>query len=69
MKLLRLEKTGLLTRKSINRSRLRSGLFLAVLALAYPALAPIAQAVTPPPVGGYPGQSSGAGAELVVIWV
>jgi len=47
MKLLRLEKTTLLTRKSINRSRLRCGLFLAALALAYPALSPITQAVTP----------------------
>jgi len=47
MKLLGLEKTSLLTRKSINRSRLRSGLFLAALALAYPALSPITQAVTP----------------------
>jgi hypothetical protein len=61
MKLLRLEKTGLLTRKSINRSRLRSGLFLSALALAYPALAPIAQAVIPPPVGGYPGQNTATG--------
>ena len=61
MKLLRLEKTTLLTRKSINRSRLRSGLFLAALALAYPALSPIAQAVTPPPVGGYPGQNTATG--------
>ena len=61
MKLLRLEKATLLTRKSINRSRLRSGLFLAALALAYPALSPIAQAVTPPPVGGYPGQNTATG--------
>jgi hypothetical protein len=61
MKLLRLEKTSLLTRKSINRSRLRSGLFLAALALAYPALSPITQAVTPPPVGGYPGQNTATG--------
>jgi hypothetical protein len=58
MKLLRLEKTTLLRRKSINRSHLRSGLFLAVLALAYPALSPITQAVTPPPVGGYSGQNT-----------
>jgi hypothetical protein len=61
MKLLRLEKTSVLIRKSINRSRLRSGLFLAALALAYPALSPIAQAVTPPPVGGYPGQNTATG--------
>jgi hypothetical protein len=61
MKLLRLEKTSLLTRKSINRSRLRSGLFLAAFALAYPALSPITQAVTPPPVGGYPGQNTATG--------
>jgi hypothetical protein len=61
MKLLRLEKTSLLITKSINRSRLRSGLFLAVLALAYPALSPITQAVTPPPVGGYPGQNTATG--------
>jgi hypothetical protein len=61
MKLLRLEKTTLLTRKSINRSPLRSGLFLAALALAYPALSPITQAVTPPPVGGYRGQNTATG--------
>ena len=61
MKLLRLEKTSLLTRKSINRSRLRSGLFLTAVALAYPALSPITQAVTPPPVGGYPGQNTATG--------
>src|SRR5882757_6997782 len=61
MKLLGLEKTSLLTRKSINRSRLRSGLFLAALALAYPALSPITQAVTPPPVGGYSGQNTATG--------
>jgi hypothetical protein len=61
MKLLRLEKTSLLIRKSINRPQLRSGLFLAALALAYPALSPITQAVTPPPVGGYPGQNTATG--------
>jgi Chaperone of endosialidase len=61
MKLLRLEKTSLLIRKSIDRSRLRSGLFLAALALAYPALSPITQAVTPPPVGGYSGQNTATG--------
>jgi Chaperone of endosialidase len=61
MKLLRLEKTTLLTRKSINRFPLRSGLFLAALALAYPALSPITQAVTPPPVGGYSGQNTATG--------
>jgi hypothetical protein len=61
MKLLRLEKTTLLTRKSINRSPLRSGLFLAALALAYPALSPITQALTPPPVGGYSGQNTATG--------
>jgi hypothetical protein len=56
-----LEKTTLLTRKSINRSPLRSGLFRAALALAYPALSPITQAVTPPPVGGYRGQNTATG--------
>ena len=61
MKLLRLEETTLLTRKSINRSPLRSGLFLAALALAYPALSPITQAVTPPAVGGYSGQNTATG--------
>jgi hypothetical protein len=61
MKLLRLEKTSVLIRKSINRARLRSGLFLAALALAYLALSPITQAVTPPPVGGYPGQNTATG--------
>jgi hypothetical protein len=61
MKLLRLEKTTLLIRKSINRSRLPSGLCLVALALAYPALSPITQAVTPPPVGGYSGQNTATG--------
>ena len=61
MKLLRLAKTTLRTRKCINRSRLRSGLFLAAIALAYPALSPITQAVTPPPVGGYSGQNTATG--------
>ena len=61
MKLLRLAKITLRTRKSINRSPLRSGLFLAALALAYPALSPITQAVTPPPVGGYRGQNTATG--------
>ena len=61
MKLLRLAKITLRTRRSINRSPLRSGLFLAALALAYPALSPITQAVTPPPVGGYPGQNTATG--------
>ena len=61
MKLLKLEKTTLLIRKSINRSRLRSSLFLAAFALAYPALSPITQAVTPPPVGGYSGQNTATG--------
>ena len=61
MKLLRLAKITLGTRRSINRSPLRSGLFLAALALAYPALSPITQAVTPPPVGGYSGQNTATG--------
>jgi len=61
MKSLRLEKTTLLTKKSINRSPLRFGLFLAALALAYPALSPMTQAVTPPPVGGYSGQNTATG--------
>jgi hypothetical protein len=61
MKLLRLEKTTLLTRKSINRSPLSSSLFLAILALACPALSPVTQAVTPPPVGGYSGQNTATG--------
>jgi len=61
MKLLRFEKTTLLTRKSINRSPLRSGLFLAAFALAYPALSPMTQALTPSPVGGYSGQNTATG--------
>jgi hypothetical protein len=61
MKLSILEKTTLLTGKSTNRSPLRSGLYLAILTLAYPALLPITQAVTPPPVGGYSGQNTATG--------
>ena len=48
-------------RKSINRSPLRSGLFLVALALAYPALSPTTQALTPPPVGGYAGGNTATG--------
>jgi hypothetical protein len=61
MKLLRLETIPLLTRKSVNRSPLRSGLFLVALALACPAVSPTTQALTPPPVGGYPGQNTVTG--------
>ena len=50
-------------RKSIGRSLLRLGFLLIplALALAWFALSPPAQAVTPPPDGGYPGFNTAEG--------
>src|SRR5436190_6056866 len=48
-------------RKSIGRSPLRLGFLLIGLALAWFALSPTAQAVTPPPDGGYPGFNTAEG--------
>ena len=48
-------------RKSIGRSPLRLGFLLIGLALAWFALSPTAQAVTPPPDGGYPGLNTAEG--------
>ena len=48
-------------RKSIGRSPLRLGFLLIGLALAWFALSPPAQAVTPPPDGGYPGFNTAEG--------
>ena len=50
-------------RKSIGRSPLRLGFLLIglALALAWFALSPPAQAVTPPPDGGYPGFNTAEG--------
>ena len=50
-----------LARYSISRSRLRYGLFLIPLVLAAFALSPTAQAVLPPPDGGYPGNNTAEG--------
>src|SRR5204862_6538215 len=53
--------TTLHLRESIGRSPLRLGFFLIGLALAWFALSPPAQAVTPPPDGGYPGFNTAEG--------
>src|SRR4029450_12786756 len=55
--------TTLHLRKSIGRSPLRLGFLLIglALALAWFALSPPAQAVTPPPDGGYPGFNTAEG--------
>jgi hypothetical protein len=53
--------TTLIVRNSINRAPLRRGLVLITLALACFALSPAAQAVSPPPDGGYPGGNTAEG--------
>jgi hypothetical protein len=53
--------TTLHLRKSIGRSPLRLGFLLIGLALAWFALSPPAQAVSPPPDGGYPGDNTAEG--------
>src|SRR5438309_10485532 len=53
--------TTLHLRKSIGRSPLRLGFLLIGLALAWFALSPPAQAVTPAPDGGYPGFNTAEG--------
>src|SRR5438094_664163 len=50
-------------RKSIGRSPLRLGFLL--IALAWFALSPPAQAVTPPPDGGYPGFNTAEGSNAL----
>src|SRR5438309_10279355 len=45
----------------ISRSPLRRGLFLIPLVVAWFALSPVAQAVDPPPDGGYPNQNTAEG--------
>jgi uncharacterized coiled-coil protein SlyX len=52
-------------RKSIGRSPLRLGFLLIGLALARFALSPPAQAVTPPPDGGYPGFNTAEGTDAL----
>jgi Chaperone of endosialidase len=54
-----------LTRKSINHLPLRPGFLLMALALASFALSPAAQAVDPPPDGGYPGDNTAAGEDAL----
>jgi hypothetical protein len=55
--------TTLCLRKSINRSPLQHGLLLIPLALALACfgLSPMAQAVSPPPDGGYPNNNTAEG--------
>ena len=53
-------------RKSIGRSPLRLGFLLIGLALAWFALSPPAQAVTPPPDGGYPGFNTAEGDDALI---
>jgi Chaperone of endosialidase len=58
-------KTPLIT-NSMNRSRLRCGLFLISLVLAAFALSPTAQAqLSPPPDGGYPGNNTAEGTDAL----
>jgi hypothetical protein len=57
-------KASLIT-NSMNRSPLRYGLFLIPLVLAAFALSPTAQAVVPPPDGGYPGQNTAEGEDAL----
>jgi uncharacterized coiled-coil protein SlyX len=59
--------TTLHLRKSIGRSPLRLGFLLIglALALAWFALSPPAQAVTPPPDGGYPGFNTAEGTDAL----
>src|SRR5215471_11322036 len=52
-------------RKSIGRSPLELGFLLIGLALAWFALSPPAQAVTPPPDGGYPGFNTAEGTDAL----
>jgi hypothetical protein len=52
-------------RKSIGRSPLRLGFLLIGLALAWFALSPAAQAVTPAPDGGYPGFNTAEGTDAL----
>jgi Chaperone of endosialidase len=56
--------TPLMT-NSTNRSPLRYGLFLIPFVLAAFALSPTAQAVVPPPDGGYPGQNTAEGEDAL----
>jgi len=53
--------TTLRLRKSIGRSSSRLALLLIPLVFACFALSPLAQAVSPPPDGGYPGQNTAEG--------
>jgi hypothetical protein len=53
--------TTLHLRKSSGRSPWQHGLFLIPLALAWFALSPTAQAVSPAPDGGYPGENTAEG--------
>src|ERR1700736_5514885 len=54
-----------LQRNSINRPLLRYGLILIPLALAWFALSPKAQAVSPPPDGGYPADNTAEGTDAL----
>ena len=49
------------SRNTVKRSSLRYGLFPVALVLACFGLSPTAQAVTPPPDGGYPGSNTAEG--------
>jgi Chaperone of endosialidase len=57
-------KTPLIT-NSMNQSPLRYSLFLIALVLAAFAVSPTAQAVVPPPDGGYPGQNTAEGTDAL----
>ena len=65
MNLFRTKTTTPLARDSVSRSPLRHGLFLIPLALAWFTLSPAAQAVSPPPDGGYPNDNTAEGTDAL----
>ena len=58
-------KNSLLTTNRMSRSPFRNGLFLVSLVLAWCALSPQTEAVSPPPDGGYPGNNTAEGTDAL----
>jgi len=65
MNLFRSKTTTPLTRDSFSRPPLRHGLLLIPLAIAWFTLSPTAQAVSPPPDGGYPNDNTAEGTDAL----
>ena len=65
LRLFYLKTTTLPVGNSNSRSPLRRGFLLVALALASLALSPTAQAITPAPDGGYPGQNTAEGEDAL----